>query len=80
VVTWNASGIFTISDRRLKQNVRLIGEIGELGVYEYAYGRSDRRVVGLMAQEVIKLAPRAVRRDRAGHMSVNYAEALRAAA
>src|SRR5580765_5691198 len=33
VVTWNASGIFTISDRRLKENIRQIGEYaGKIGV------------------------------------------------
>lgn len=80
VVTWNASGIFTISDKHLKKDIRLVGEVGELGVYEYSYIGSEQRVTGLLAQEVQKIAPHAVRQfDRAGHLCVNYAEALRAA-
>lgn len=80
VVTWNASGIFTISDKTLKKDIKLVGEVGRLGVYEYSYLGSDVRIAGLMAQEVQKIAPHAVRQfDRDGHLCVNYAEALRAA-
>jgi hypothetical protein len=84
VITWNASGIFTISDRDLKTNVRLVGEYaGKLGVYEYAYKSApDVRVVGLMAQEVERVVPDAVIQfNRAGNRAVNYsrvAEALAA--
>ncbi len=79
VVTWNASGIFTISDKRLKGNIKAIGELGELGVYEYSYVGSEQRVVGLMAQEVERMLPQAVIEFGAGHKAVNYAEVLRAA-
>lgn len=79
VVTWNASGIFTISDRDLKSNVRLIGEIGEIGIYEYDYCGSDRRCVGLLAQEVQRVYPHAVGRF-GGHLAVDYPEVLRLAA
>ncbi len=81
VVTWNASGIFTISDVHLKQDIVQVGEAGRLGVYEYSYVGSDVRVTGLLAQEVQEIAPHAVRPfDDAGHLCVNYEEALRAAA
>jgi hypothetical protein len=80
VITWNASGIFTISDRTLKGNIRNVGSVGELGVYEYSYIGSEKRVVGFMAQEVEKVLPHAVTTfNRAGHKAVNYAEVLRAA-
>ncbi len=83
VVTWNASGIFTISDKRLKGNIRQVGEVGDFGVYEYSYlgDRQNRRHVGLMAQEVERKVPAAVIQfNRAGNKAVNYREALRVAA
>ncbi len=52
VITWNASGIFTISDRRLKENVAEVGKIGSLRVYEYNYTGSPERHRGFMAQDV----------------------------
>jgi hypothetical protein len=60
-VTWNVSGIFTISDRRLKRDVQEIGDLfGVLPLYEFAYHDSERRRVGLMAQDVERLVPEAV--------------------
>ena len=80
VITWNASGIFTISDKTLKYDIEHIGEHGDLGVYEYSYIGSEQRFVGFMAQEVEKKLPHAVVQfDREGHLAVNYAEVLRAA-
>src|SRR5580765_1007854 len=72
VITWNASGIFTISDRNLKGNISLIGEHGDLGIYEYSYMGSDERHVGFVAQEVQQRLPHAVIQfDRDGHLAVN---------
>lgn len=60
-VTWNASGIFTISDRNLKENIRQVGDVaGILPVYEYNYNGTERRYRGLMAQDVERIAPDAV--------------------
>lgn len=59
-VTWNASGIFTVSDARLKEDIRKVDEIGRLNVYEYRY-RGQRTVRrGLLAQQVERVAPQAV--------------------
>lgn len=60
VVTWNASGIFTISDRRLKENVVEIGDLAGLPMYEYNYLGHAQRHVGLMAQDVQRRVPDAV--------------------
>jgi len=57
VVTWNASGIFQISDKRLKEDIVQIGEHGPLGVYEFTYKGSQVRSRGLLAQEVAKVLP-----------------------
>ncbi len=82
VVTWNASGIFTISDERLKENVHQIGEFaGELGVYSYNYVGSERRVAGFLAQEVERVVPQAVIPfNRNGHLCVNYGRVIEALA
>lgn len=81
VVTWNVSGIFTISDRELKWNISQIGEIGEFGVYEYSYVGENERRVGLMAQEVEHIPGAVIEFALGGraHKAVNYAEVLRAA-
>ena len=61
VVTWNASGIFTLSDKRAKENLELVGDLaGKLGVYSYNYKGSEKREVGLLAQEVEQVVPDAV--------------------
>lgn len=82
VITWNASGIFTISDKRLKENIRLVGEVGgEVGVYEYNYLGSEQRVTGFMAQEVARVVPDAVVQfNRAGNLAVNYGRVIEALA
>src|SRR3954469_16929302 len=71
VITWNASGIFTISDKRLKGDIVQVGELGELGVYEYCYIGSEVRVTGFMAQEVQKVVPHAVN-DFGSFLAVDY--------
>lgn len=81
-VTWNASGIFLISDRRCKENIREIGSIGVLPIYEYNYNGIQERQVGFMAQEVEKIAPHAIvefRAKRGVYKAVNYGAAVDAA-
>lgn len=82
VITWNASGIFTISDKNLKENIVQIGEFaGELGVYEYNYLGSEQRVTGFMAQEVERIVPDAVIAfNHAGNKAVNYGRVIEALA
>jgi len=76
-VTWNASGIFTISDRRLKRAIKQIGELnlrgGALPLYQYRYVGERRLRTGLMAQDVRKAVPEAVRAfGRRGSLAVAY--------
>ncbi len=59
-VTWNASGIFTISDREVKED---------------GYRGSKQRHTGFMAQEIEQIVPSAVR-EIGGRKRVNYASAL----
>jgi hypothetical protein len=75
-VTWNASGIFTISDRNMKENIRMIGDLnGVLPIYEYNYNGEDRTRIGLMAQDVEKIVPNAVV-DFGKFKAVNYDHAI----
>ncbi len=82
VVTWNASGIFTISDKNLKENIRQIGEFGgEIGVYSYNYIGQENQEVGFLAQEVERVVPDAVIQfGRRGHRAVNYGRVIEALA
>ena len=59
-VTWNASGIFLISDARLKDNVRQVGMEGPLPVYDFNYIGRETEQRGFMAQDVEKFMPSAV--------------------
>lgn len=51
-----------LSDRRFKRDIKKIGEIGEIGIYEFRYKGvdDDTKHVGVMAQEVAKKYPKAV--------------------
>jgi hypothetical protein len=67
-------GIASIfSDRRLKRDVERVGEFEDgLGIYEYRYVTSIKRVLGVMADEVAKLRPWALGPKRAGFATVDY--------
>lgn len=67
-------GIASIfSDRRLKTNIRKIGEESDgLGRYLYRYIGQTIDHVGVMADEVAKLRPWALGRKCAGFQTVNY--------
>lgn len=72
-----AAGIYKMSDRRAKEDVKKVGETKSgLGLYSYKYKGSDKREVGLMAQDVAKKKPEAVKKTPSGLMAVNYDKAL----
>ena len=69
--------LFSLSDERAKTDKEKIGETKDgLGIYSFKYKGSDRTEIGLMAQEVAKKKPDAVRKRASGLMEVNYGEAL----
>jgi len=73
-IAWNASGIFTVSDRRLKEDVRLVDHLNNvLPIYEYRYKGDKSGAVhrGVMAQDVERVAPDAVL-DTGRIKMVNY--------
>jgi hypothetical protein len=62
------------SDIRLKEDIVPLGRLGNgIGLYRFRYKGTDHTVyVGVMAQEVQKIVPRAVSRDRDGFLRVDY--------
>lgn len=67
---------FGASDRRLKQNIELVGrdERTMLPLYEFEYiNGSGRRFLGVMAQDVLETYPDMVFTMPDGFMAVNYA-------
>lgn len=71
-------GLFALSDERAKDDVERIGETDDgLGLYSFKYKGDDKTQIGLMAQDVKKKKPKAVKKLPSGLMAVNYAEALR---
>jgi len=61
------------SDVALKHDIALLGHLGNgIGFYRFAYHGSDTAYVGVMAQEVQRVAPDAVMRGRDGYLRVFY--------
>lgn len=61
------------SDIALKHDVSLLGYLDNgLGFYRFRYNRDDTVYVGVMAQDVQKVMPRAVTRDAHGYLRVFY--------
>ena len=63
-----------ISDRRLKQDVKRVGALPNgLPLYSFRYKWGGPTFVGLMAQDVLRVMPDAVRTDPEGFYRVDYA-------
>jgi hypothetical protein len=61
------------SDIALKHDIVLLGRLANgLNFYRFSYYDSDKAYVGVMAHEVQKVAPQAVRRGRDGYLRVFY--------
>ena len=63
------------SDIRLKHDISLLGRLDNgLGFYRFSYSGSDRLYVGVMAQEVQQVMPRAVVQGSDGYLRVHYGQ------
>jgi polysaccharide biosynthesis/export protein len=63
-----------LSDVRVKRDVTPIAELENgLRLYRYRYAWSDTLYVGVLAQDVLDVAPHAVSRGADGYLRVNYA-------
>lgn len=70
-------GLFALSDERAKDDKKKIGETKDgMGIYSFKYKGSPKTEVGLMAQEVLKKKPDAVKKRPDGLFSVDYGKAL----
>lgn len=68
-----ANSVLTVSDRRLKRDVRLLTRLANgIGIYRFRYLWSDQVYVGVMAQEVARIVPQAVARGPYGYFRVYY--------
>ncbi len=63
----------TSSDKRLKENIKKIGEsISGLGIYKFNYIGQAKKYIGAMADEVLKVVPEAAKLGDDGFYRVNY--------
>jgi len=62
---------FFASDAQMKENIKSVGTKNGLNIYEFNYLGQPTRWRGVIAQEVMKTRPDAVR-ERNGVLSVNY--------
>ena len=61
------------SDMRLKHDIAPVGHLANgLGLYRFSYSDSDKVFVGVLAQEVERVMPEAVRRAPNGYLQVDY--------
>ncbi len=61
------------SDVRLKRDIVELGELSNgLRLYRYRYAWSDTIYVGVMAQQVLAVAPEVVTRGKDGYLRVDY--------
>jgi len=62
-----------LSDRRLKKDISLVGEDPRgFGIYRFKYLWSDDFQIGVMADEIQKILPAAVRERLDGYLMVDY--------
>lgn len=72
---WN--GLMTLSDERAKDDKEKIGETEDgMGIYSFRYKGDPKTQIGLMAQEVAKKKPGAVRKGADGLLRIDYKKAL----
>ncbi|MGL4488502.1 MAG: tail fiber domain-containing protein [Rhizobiaceae bacterium] len=71
------ASLFALSDKRAKTDIKEVG-----GLYEYRYkgDPKGKKRIGVMAQEVEKIKPKAVRKRPDGMKEVNYGELFMAGA
>jgi len=70
-------GLFSLSDERAKEDKQKIGETEDgMGIYSFKYKGKPKTEIGLMAQEVKKKKPGAVKKRPDGLFAVDYGKAL----
>lgn len=70
------SNMIMFSDKRLKTDVKKVGEVKGQKVYEYRYKAGGPMQLGVMAQDVEKTKPEAVIDTPSGFKAVDYGKAF----
>lgn len=68
---------FMMSDKRVKENIKKVGRVKakngkKVNIYSYNFKGSNKKNVGVLAQEIKKSHPKAVKTNKNGIMKVNY--------
>jgi hypothetical protein len=64
------------SDRRLKEDDKVVGRIGDLPIHQFRYKGDDKQRVGFMADEVEQIDKSAVVDTDSGYKAVHYDRAF----
>ncbi|MBR1605576.1 MAG: tail fiber domain-containing protein [Alphaproteobacteria bacterium] len=68
-----AASIYAASDKRFKENIHQVGTLfNGLPVYIFNYKNDKTPLIGLIAQDVEKLKPEAVIKDKDGYLYIRY--------
>lgn len=71
----SAMGMFSFSDRRLKENIERIGQTDTgTPVYKFNYIGQKQTHIGYMAQDLLETQPDAVRKGSDGYYRVDYSK------
>ncbi len=62
------------SDKRLKENIKPVGNHNGVKIYEFSYKGDKKRYKGVMAQDVVGKYPDAVSIHSSGYMMVDYSK------
>jgi hypothetical protein len=74
VITWNAAGIFTLSDARSKTDLMLLAFVKGVPIVSFRYKTSKRRHIGSLAQSVQRKLKAAVKERDDGMLAVDYGQ------
>lgn len=67
------AAVLKYSDRRLKTDIERVGTLENgIPVYTFRYRNDPKKRIGVMADEVVKVLPHAIRFDDAGYALVDY--------
>jgi len=74
-----SAGVMMMSDKRKKENIKKVGQAKtksgkSVNLYSYNFKGSKKKNVGVIAQEIQKSHPKAVKKQKNGMLMVNYKE------
>ncbi len=79
-----AAGTAIASDRRLKDNIHKVGELGDLNIYVWSWNEAGEIIagntptIGFIAQEVEELYPQhVIKNDSSGYLKINYEDLIK---